>query len=334
MIHEEACRLLGVQAGASKEEVTKAFRKRAAELHPDVNKEPDAEERFKKVNEAHQFLKNNGTSPPPPRTHQWSAGPFWAPTDFGGSFHRVDDFTVSFGRKVGTRVHVNTSIPKVKASVSISFDESITGCTKEVTITKGGYCKVCNGNKTVRSETDEPCEYCNGKGTRSYAKDAKEMKCTFCDGSGNMRRMVQCNACLGSGIMDEKERLTVSIPPGILSGQRVRIRNKGEDALIDVSVISDPEMMRSGNDVISIIKLSLLEALKGGKKQVRTVKGMKSLKIKSGVKNKETIRVNGYGVPPIGSHNFIVDISYPEDTSRLIEFLENEEPKPDEEQGE
>ena len=149
-----------------------------------------------------------------------------------------------------------------------------------------------------------------------------------------MRRIIQCKACFGSGTIDEKERLTVSIPPGVLSGQKVRIRNKGEIALIDVSVISDLEMMRSGNDVISIIKLSLLESLKGGKKQVRTVKGMKSLKIKPGVKNKETIRVSGYGVPPIGSHNFIVDISYPEDTSRLIEFLESEERKPDEEQGE
>jgi len=138
--------------------------------------------------------------------------------------------------------------------------------------------------------------------------------------------------------------LTVNIPAGILGGQRIRLPQQGDrsgrgvrDALIDVFVIPDKDMGRQGDDVIGILELSLLEALQGTKKTVKTVKGLKNLKVKPGVKNKEVIRLQGFGVPPMGAHLFEVRVEYPEDTTKLIELLEEQagsQPEPEEIEGE
>ena len=335
---QQACGLLGIDVGASQEDVSKAFRKCAAELHPDRNKEPDAELRFKQVNEAYQFLQKNGTHP---RVN--FGGPKFrrVQVPFSDMFGSDEEFTINFDNG---RVRVESHGPQVKGSVTITFAESILGCQKQVDIMRNGTCPTCNGLGKNLAATEEDCEYCEGKGTRKYGENTRDMKCTFCDGGGRMKKTLKCETCFGSGKADAEVTIGLAIPPGIANGQRVRLRGEGDrinnmihDALIDVHVIPDKDLMRNGVDVIGFIELSLLEALKGTKKIVKTVKGDKTLKIRPGVKNKDTIRLQGFGVPPIGSQLFEVRVEYPQDTSKLIEVLEEEasqQPEPEEIEGE
>jgi molecular chaperone DnaJ len=149
---------------------------------------------------------------------------------------------------------------------------------------------------------------------------------------------VKCN---GSGITKKVNTLKVAIPPGAESGLRLILKGKGnyrknayDNVIVVVRVLPDHDMQLSGKDVISVVELSLVEALKGTKRKLRTVRGEKTLAFKPKTRHRDTIKVSGYGIPPNGSHTFVVNVSYPEDVSKIIEVLENQdEPEPEEISG-
>jgi molecular chaperone DnaJ len=330
----EACNLLGIATGASDDDVAKAFRKKAAELHPDVNKEPDAEAKFKQVNEAYQLLKKHGTTYNPANTR----GPTYHPTDdFAEELRRQMD-SVFFGgfRRTNTKnpfADMNNPFANpfanrendIELHCKIDFSESILGVKKQLTYEHKTQCPKCKGQKKIKNNAIS-CNKCDGKGYRKYGDGEKNLPCTTCKGSGITFDLNDCSECAGKGYHFTTRLLTVNIPPGVETGLRLTFVNKGHlngDASVTISVTPDPDMQRVENNVISTIEISLLEALKGTKRQVRTLKGEKTLKIQPGLRHRDSIQVSGYGVPPLGAHIFNVNVKYPDNVDKLIEWLEN-----------
>ncbi len=269
---QEACDILGIKTGDSKEIADKAFRKLAAKYHPDKvsgNKEA-AEAKFKKISEAYQLIKERGTSP--------ASGFRNGPTE--------EEIQEMF-RNAGFRVHHQTIRPRVLVgSVDVSFIESITGCRKPVSFTRQMKCSNCNGNR--------------------------------------------CATCSNTGIVSELKETDIDLPPGVEDRSYARIEGEGgfvqghmADAILEIHVEKDNDMTRVGMDVISNITISLLEALKGTSKETKTAYGNKTLKIKPGIKNGDTVGVRGFGVGRSGSHIFKIRVDYPNELEHLINLLEN-----------
>jgi molecular chaperone DnaJ len=338
---QEACNILGVKSGASKEEVDKAFRKKAALTHPDINKSKSAEGDFKKLNQAHQFLKEHGTQPQTVNVH-FSAGGF---DEIDEILHRqavnnaFRDMVsgVGFGKFGVREQRVEFGTLEHKGKIIISFEESILGCEKEINYSRKLKCDLCN-NGTVASGPKELCPKCAGKKTRVYPGQDKELPCTACKASGYVQKKIMCNTCRGTGVVNMEDSALVKMPPGVGGTQKVRLPGRGDyypkygacvDAMFNVVVSPHREFYRERDDVVSMIDIDLLDALKGVSKRVSTVKGDKTLKIKAGVHHKDSIQVKGFGVPPDGSHVFIVNVKYPENIDALIKALEETEEEPE-----
>lgn len=305
---EQACRILGVEIGCSTDEVDKAFKKMAVKYHPDKNKDnqEEAEEKFKEANSAYQFLKEKGTTP---FSSNFTNNPIHG---FNRDF--INDF---FGFKVNVKPMRRELFVGV---IDISFIESVTGCKKEVLISVKTKCTSCNGSGITHEVTDVKCKVCNGD--KHIESNGRRLPCRKCGATGFERSAKHCS-CKSGFILDEKEAI-ISIPAGVESGSNIRVKNQDSDYIYRVSVEKDAELYREGSDVISHITIPLIDALKGCSREVRTAYGFKTLKIKPGVKNKDSVMVKGFGVARTGAHIFKVSVEYPDDTSSLIEFLETQ----------
>jgi molecular chaperone DnaJ len=285
----EACTILEVSEGCPEEEVNKSFRKFAAKYHPDTNKESDAEEKFKKINEAYQFLKDNGTIP------KQQPHPFINPinfNDFFSAFNAVptqnSSFNFFFGRQPQPKlihrvIHKLTFLESVKSN----------GLTKQVEFDRKFKCNKCNGTK---KSGDINCPDCQGIGTITKKHNISFM----------YRREHNCINFGGEGDYQPQS-------------------NQYCDLQLVFDIAPDPYFKidpRNSNNIISDIKISLLEAVAGKSVNVNTVQGEKKLKIPPKTKNGDIIRINGYGTNASGAHLFNIEILYPEDTDALIKFLE------------
>jgi molecular chaperone DnaJ len=329
----QACELLGVPVGASIDDVKKAFKKKAAEYHPDRNKAEDAEAKFKEVNEAYQLLDKYGTSP----------------QDFGdvasGMYNHSDHLADELRRRMAEMFNVEGFNPfgsprqvrsePIIIQIDVPFEMAVLGGKKNVTFERNVKCESCTGGK-VAGGSKQMCQKCGGHGRRKYGKDDKELPCTSCNATG-----YTCSECSGTGIRKSVDTLQVNIPPGVESGLRLILKSKGhfrlggyDNVVVIIRVLPDHDMHLSGTDVISVVELSLLEALKGTKKKLRTVKGEKTLAFKPKSRHRDTVRVLGFGVPPHGAHTFVINVTYPENVDDLIEVLEKRnDPEPEEISG-
>ncbi len=324
---EEAYSELGLNSDASADEVKKAFRKLAAKHHPDTNKDdPNVESKFKRINRAKQIIDN------PQKELK---------TPIGRGFDNDDmPFNIHFSNMPmrGPKQRPNPVI-----DVELTFKESVEGTEKEISFERYDKCPDCNGNCGTNG-TDK-CQACNGAGfvTHKHAHMVMRANCPSCLGSGKVFK--ECSNCQGWGTIKQSITTRVQLPFGLRDGQIIKAANGGNfigrarhlfnrgngvetysDAILRIHVQEDPDMCLddSGQNVVSDIQLTLLEALKGHSVKVRTLKGDMTLKVKPGSKNGQTIIAKGYGVGGIGSHIFNVNIEYPENTDKLIEFLEKE----------
>ena len=283
----EAYKTLGVPAGA-KDEAKAAFRKLASQYHPDKNKDPGAEAKFKEINSAYQAIENPEKNADP-EFQRINMGGNWSEEGFPVDIQDILN-NMGFG---GFRVNINGNrkpAPTVKAKVDISFAEAALGCQKEISFDRKEKCADC---------------------TEENSKD--------------------CKKCNGTRLINNNVKFTVQIPPGLMNS--IRLHNVGDcdpksnlcgDVIINVNIQREENMEVEGHDIVSIMNLTLLEALKGADKKVKTIKGEMNLKVKPGVKNLDRMQVRGYGIGGVGSHVFILKVNYPEDTSKLIEYLEKE----------
>lgn len=324
---QDACNILGIAPGASKEDAKKAFKKKAIEYHPDKNSSEGAEQKFKEINSAYQLIEKHGTVP------QYS--------NVGSEFYDHGDhlaeelrrrMNVNFGFGFGFGRPAQFRSEPIIISVEIPFEIAVLGGKKEVTYERTIKCETCSGGKVSINKI--MCSKCGGHGHRKYGTDERELPCTTCGATGYISNDVTCNECHGSGIKKSIDTLKITIPPGMESGIRLILKGKGnynpavsiyDNVIAVISVLPDHDMHLDNGDVISVIELSLLEALQGTKKTVRTVKGEKTLAFKPKTRHRDTIRVSGFGVPPHGAHTVVVNVSYPDNVDDIIDVLKNKD---------
>lgn len=309
---KEAFEILGIPTSASSDEIKSKFRELAKKYHPDVCKDPDAHEKFKKINEANTIAQDF-------KAGKINENSFFNPyqnVDWGGGFRR--------------NVSVKDNEPP-KINIKISFKESVLGCERNVSFKRYITCSDCEGEGFKLEKND--CTDCDGFG-RVIKNDIGiifSYTCKKCKAQ-NIKRHI-CNSCNEEGIVFTETSVKVTVPSGIENGQIIRLRGAGHhlispfgivasDAYIYISVEENNDMKINGNDVESMVNISLLEALTGCTKKLNTVYDTVDVVIPSKSKNKDIISIAGHGVKNTkGSHNFIIIVNYPENVDDIVSIL-------------
>ena len=313
--------VLGIAKGASDDEIKKAYRKMAKKYHPDVNKEPDAEEKFKEVNEAYEVLSD--TQKKAMYDQYGHAGVDGQTGGFGGfgggfdssSFGGFEDIFGSFfgGGFGGQQRRANNGPRKGNdrfMQMRIDFMDAIFGKTETVTIDVDEQCSHCHGSGAKSASDVETCPTCGGRGRvvtqqrTPFGMMQSEAVCPNCGGTGKHIK-VKCPNCNGKGYEHKRVKLDIKIPAGINSGQQVRVPGKGEpgvnggpngDLYIEILVNRHKNFVRDGNDIRISIPISCVDAALGCEVEVPTVHGDVSLKIPSGTQHGTQMRLKGKGV--------------------------------------
>lgn len=325
MNRNEALNILGLDQTATIEDAKKAFKKMASKLHPDVNKATDAEDKFKQANEALQVLEN-----PPERRFTPHGWPHAHQQQVS-----LEDLNDLFNSQFAAHTRVNLNDSAVVVPILITFEESVLGCKKDIAYKRNVHCELCEGKGFSMTPISPICSLCHGSG-RSVKKASGFIingLCEKCNGHTCIRNA--CTKCSHHGYVLAEATYNVQVPGGVHSGNKLRLPGAGNyyssigqhfnytDALLDVTVTPHPEFKLDGNDVVSNLKISLLEALTGCTKKCQTVHGEAEVVITPGAKNKEEVSVPSHGVKQkAGAHRFVLDVVYPENTAKLIKVLE------------
>ena len=324
-------KVLGVNKGASKDEIKKAFYKLAHKYHPD--KKEGNESRFKEVNEAYQVLSDDSKRS---KYDQFGSGfenmqqrgygrqgqgfEGFDFSNFAGGFQNgnaefdfgnLNDIFSDFftGGMGGGRTQARRG-RDISTEIQISFSESIFGTSRKILITKTSNCSTCNGFGAKPDTKMETCKYCNGQGKIREAKRtilgtiSSTKICEECLGSGEVPKE-KCEMCKGKGILRREEEISVNIPSGIRDGEMIRMTGGGEaitkgtpgDLYIKINIIAHPVFKRDGNDLIMNLDLKLSDALLGTEYPIQTLDGEIKVKIPKGISINEILRVKGKGVP-------------------------------------
>ncbi len=311
--------VLGVEKSADDAAIKKAFRQLAKKYHPDMNPgDKEAEQKFKEVQEAYAVLSDSEKRR---QYDQFGHSAFDGSTGAGGfdfsGMDMGDIFSDLFGDFFGGGRRSSDNGPRkganLRASVRITFEESISGCEKELEIVLKDECKTCHGSGAKPGTNPQTCTKCGGKGKVMYSQQSlfgmvqNVQTCPECNGTGKVIKE-KCSDCRGSGYIASKKRIKVTIPPGIDNGQSVRIRDKGEpgrnggprgDLLVEVMVTRHPIFQRQDIDIYSTAPISYAQAALGGEVRINTVDGDVLYDVKAGTQTDTRIRLKGKGVPSL-----------------------------------
>ena len=345
--------VLGVDRGASEVAIKKAFRVLARELHPDVNKhDPEAEEKFKEAAEAYEVL----SDPQRRRTydtfgHEGLRSGGWAPrTGAFGSFEDV--LSAFFGRGdplfselFGFGPRAPASGGDVAAQVEIELADVLTGATREVAFEAVSTCERCRGNGAEPGTPIRTCERCGGGGElrdvarTPFGQMVRTGPCPDCDGEGRIPE-TPCEECGGRGRIVRTRTWEVEVPPGIESGQRIRITGAGHageaagrsgDLYVEVVVDHDERFERHGQDLLSVVPVPVTRAMLGGVVTAPTLDGDREVEVPAGAQPGEQILLRGLGLPSLrgaarGDHHVVLDLFVPRELTReereLVERLD------------
>ncbi len=351
---------LGVNKGATKEEIKKAFYKLAHKYHPD--KKDGNEAKFKQVNEAYQVLSDDSKRS---KYDQFGAGfenmggggysqqgGGFEGFDFSGfqnggadfDFGNLNDIFSDFFGGGGGRAQARRG-RDISTEIQISFSDAVFGITRKVLITKTSNCLTCKGSGAKAGTKMETCKHCNGQGKiretkRSFLGNISSTKlCDACFGSGEVPKE-PCATCKGKGVMRLEEEISIVIPAGIRNGEMIRMTGMGEavskgttgDLYIKINVAPHKVFKREGSDLVMTLDLKLSDALLGMKYPIETLDGEIEVSIPEGVAIDEILRVRGKGVPVAkgrrGDLLIKLNIKMPSKISRksreLIEKLKEE----------
>lgn len=301
---KEAFKILELSESASPDEIKKQYKKLTKTYHPDINKAPDAEDKFKKINEAYKLVQDGGES-----------------NIFGNSAY----YSNPFGKKVRPSHSENINI-----HTTISFKDSVLGKKQDIKFNRHGKCDNCDGQG--KFALNNGCDKCNGRGQiiSNQGNMIFAQTCDKCMGRSNMELCKNCNA---TGTVETEVSVSVSIPGGVVTGNVLRLGNMGNfvgnfigfdqftDTFLHITVEKDPDLSLSGQNVISKVDLTLLEAIVGCNKKVKTIFGEKEISIKPLSKNNDDIIIEKMGVNKAGNQVVKLNVSYPNDVSKLINVL-------------
>ena len=335
--------VLGVEKGASAEEIKKAYRKSAMKYHPDRKPgDKEAEEKFKELGEAYEVLSNDdkrarydqfgfaGVDP------NYGAGQGGNP--YGGGFGGFGDFGDLgdiFGSFFGggTR-RANPNAPRrgenVGVRLELTFEEAAFGCEKEVNVARIENCAACHGSGSADGVVDT-CSTCRGAGQVKTVQNFMGMQmqstsvCPQCNGQGKVIK-TPCTTCRGKGKVRRMQKIRVKVPAGVDMGQSVRVRNEGSvgvnggpngDVLAEVYIKRHPIFQRNGMDVFCEVPISFTQAALGGEIQVPTLDGKIAFDIPEGTQTGKEFTMADRGIPDVGNpkrrgrHRFTVVVETP-----------------------
>jgi molecular chaperone DnaJ len=341
--------ILGLERGASDEEIKRSFRKLAQRWHPDVNTDPEADERFKEINEAYQVLAD------PRRRQQYDMfgragvggtgagaegyGPFGGFQGFG------DIFDAFFGGAAagGARRPRRPAGADLRYDLQLTFDEAIHGAEKELTFTALDTCGTCSGSGAEAGSEPVPCPRCEGSGEVREVRNTllgqvvNVTPCGRCHGTGQIIEK-PCPTCGGEGRAERKRTLRVTVPAGIDDGHQIRLTGEGEAAprggtpgnlYVVTHVEEHPQLKREGTELYLELVLTMTQAALGAEIPIITPDGEEILEIKPGTQPGTEIRRRGRGVPHLrragarGDLHVLVDVEVPKRlTERQRELLE------------
>lgn len=305
---------LGVDRGANEEEIRRAFRRKAMEFHPDRNKTPGAEDKFKEINEAYQVLSDQEK-----RAHYDRFGhagvnggdrPFDGFDPFGGFGDIFDTFFGGGGRTANQP----RSGEDISQLVNLTFEEAVFGCDKDIEINRVEPCHRCSGAGNEPGTAVNTCRTCNGSGQvrraqRSvFGQFAVTTPCSSCNGNGRSIE-TPCSNCRARGFERRRRTRTVTIPAGVDDGMQVRITGEGDagsnggppgNLYVQVRVREHPLFMRDDSDLVYRTSLNMAEAALGTTMPIPTLEGDDvDLEIPAGTQSGSEFRVRARGVPRI-----------------------------------
>ena len=315
--------ILGVSRDTDKEDLKSAYRRLARKYHPDVNKEPGAEERFKEINRAYEVLSEPETRARYDRFGEQGVSGAGAQgfQDFGDMGGFADIFESIFSGFAGGagQSQRRRSGPvrgdDLRLDLKLDFREAVFGGEKEIRISHLETCDVCNGSGAKPGTRPRACSTCSGSGqvrrvTRTpFGSFTQVSTCPTCNGTG-MVIEDKCDACEGKGANQVTKKLKITIPAGVDNGTRLRISNEGDagmrggapgDLYVYLFVNEDEEFQRDGINVLSEIKVSYLQAILGCRLEVETVDGPVEMIIPPGTQPNTVMKLENRGVPRLGN---------------------------------
>jgi len=307
--------VLGVDRGAGMDEIKRTYRDLALKYHPDRNPSPDAEDRFKEINEAYQVLSDPEARSRYDRFGHGAPGGFDI-TDFG--FPSIDDifgnlFDDFFGRPRGRRrtgVHRGADI---RVDLRISLMSAARGCEKTLEVARHQLCSECSGTGGRKGSSPVTCPACGGHGQMRYQQGffSVTRTCSQCGGRGTVIRE-PCPKCRGTGLEEVIRKLNVKIPPGVDSGSTLRLRGEGEpgergappgDLHVVIFVEDHPLFQRDGSELILEMPVSYLQAALGHEIEVPTLEETVRMKIPAGTQTGKVFRLKGKGMPSLDGYH-------------------------------
>jgi len=318
--------VLGLQKGASEEEIKKAYKKLARKYHPDMNPgDKEAEEKFKEVNEANEVLSDPekkarydqfGFAGVDPSYGAGAGGGYGGGMDF--DFGDLGDIFGSFfgGGFGGSRANPNAPQrgESLRTSVNITFEEACFGCEKEVIIERVEPCDECRGSGCEKGTTAEVCSECGGRGVVQRRSQtplgfmSSTSPCPKCGGKGKIIHK-PCKTCGGRGQVRKRKTIKVSIPAGIDNGQTISLRGQGNagrnggpagDLLIVIAVRAHDIFRREGTSILCEAPITFAQAALGAELEIPTIDGKVKYTIPEGTQSGTTFRLKGKGVPGMG----------------------------------
>ncbi len=344
--------ILGVSRDADADTLKSAYRKLARQYHPDVNKDPGAEDKFKEIGKAYEALADPETRA---RYDQFGeagiGGAAGMPDmgDMGGFADLFETFFNGFGGQSPQGGRTQRRGPQqgddLRYDLNIDFKDAIFGQQREIKIPHLETCEVCRGTGAKPGTGPTTCTTCGGSGqvrraTRTpFGNFTQVAECPACNGSGQIIAD-PCTSCGGNGVKQVRKKLRINIPAGVDTGTKLRVSGEGNvglkggppgDLYVFIKVKNDPKLKRDGINIYSEISVSYLQAILGDTVDITTVDGKVNLRIPSGTQPNTTLSLENKGVPRLGNpvargnHQVLVKVKLPtrvtEDERNLLESL-------------
>ena len=344
--------ILGLNKDASRDEINSAFRRLARQFHPDVSTDPDAENKFKEINEAKEVLLDDQK-----RTAYDQYGhagvnraggvPDYSNMDFSSIFEEI--FNAGFGGGFGfggSRRGNSRNMPRkgydLQYNLILEFEEAVFGVEKEISITRNEVCIHCDGDGAEPGTNKTNCPTCDGVGEVRQSRQTilgpitQVITCPTCSGQGKITD-VPCKQCSGKGLEQKTVSKKVNIPAGISSGMQIRLSGEGQpgsnggpngDVYIAVRVKDHKIFRRNDYDILLDLNINVVQATLGAELEVPTVHGDHKLSIPPGTQPGKMIRMRNKGIPVLrgnghGDQLVMVNVNIPKKlTDEQVELFE------------
>lgn len=336
MARRDYYEILGTNRGVTSDELKSAFRRLARSYHPDVNKSPDAEERFKEINEAYAVLSDANKRAAYDRFgHAGLKGmggmPDFTTVNFNDLFGEM--FGEMFGFGTSTRGRARNAPrrgPDLNYTVHLTFEEAVFGVEKEIEITRDEVCGTCRGSGAAPGTTPARCTTCGGHGEVQTVRQTflgsmvQVATCPTCKGKGESIN-TPCPACRGRGLERRTLRKMVPIPAGVDDGTQIRLAGEGQpgsnsgpngNLYLEIKVKPHQFFRRRRNDILLDLDINVAQAALGAEVEIPTIDGPAKLKIPAGTQSGKIFNLRARGVPDVhgngrGDQMVIVNVEVP-----------------------